>query len=93
MDRTPKKHEAHVAEHGLLKSRTPALKAKVSGLSPFGYYSVISSNCGGLSVMLPPIALFLKGLTHCASGFNARLRLRIKKSTGRIKKRPADGEP
>jgi len=36
---------------------------KADGFSPFGYYSVILSNCGGFSVMLPPIALFLKGLT------------------------------
>jgi hypothetical protein len=46
--------------HGLLELQTPALKAKVVGYSPFGYYSVISSNCGGLSIILPPVALFLE---------------------------------
>lgn len=40
--------------------------------------------------MLPPIALFLKGLTNCPSGFDSRLLLRIKKSTGGTEKRPAD---
>lgn len=39
--------------------------------------------------MLPPIALFLKGLTNCPSGFDSRLLLRTKKSTGGMEKRPA----
>jgi len=65
------------AEHGLRKSWTLALTAKVNGSLPLGCYSVILSNCGGFSVMLPPIACFLKGLTNCPSGFNSRLLLRI----------------
>lgn len=60
----------------------------MTGFSPFGYYSVILSNCGGFSVMLPPIALFLKGLTNCPSGFDFRLLLRAKKSTSGTEKRP-----
>lgn len=39
--------------------------------------------------MLPPIALFPKGLTNFLSGFDSRLLLRIKKSTGGTEKRPA----
>ena len=66
---------------------------KVTGFSPIGYYSVILSNCGGSSVMLPPIALFLKGLTNCPSGFDSRLLLRIKKSTARKENGPPLGEP
>jgi len=60
---------------------TPALKAKVVGYSPFEYYSVIFSNCGGHSTILPPVALFLEGLTNSPSGFNSRLHLWIEKST------------
>lgn len=40
--------------------------------------------------MLPPIALFLKGLTNCPSGFNSRLLLQTKKSTSGTEKRPAN---
>ena len=50
-----------LVRHGLRKSLTPAHKAKVIGYSPFGYYAIISSNCGGLSTMLPPVALFPEG--------------------------------
>jgi len=63
---------------------------KVTGFSPFGYYAVILSNCGGFSVMQPPIALFLKELTNYSSDLNSRLLLQIKKST---ENGPPFGEP
>ena len=63
---------------------------KGTGLLPFGDYSVIFSNCDGFSVMLPPVTLFLKGLTNCTSGFDSALLLRIEKSIGRTEKRPAN---
>jgi hypothetical protein len=48
-------HEAHAFGHGLLRSLTKALRAKVIGNLPFGCYVVFLSNCGGASTMEPPV--------------------------------------
>ncbi len=50
-------HEAHAFKHGLRKSLTSARSAEAFGYLPLGCYLFIFSNCGGLSTMLPPIAL------------------------------------
>jgi len=56
--------------------------AKVVGYLPFWYYLVISSSCGGLSTIVPPVALFRDGRDQTAwSRRDYRVLLCSEKST------------